>query len=64
MLVEPVFATPDEYWNIYDVYEMQAKRLYFCASNKYDFLEGAELGGPGREIDKRIMAELKRKRNL
>lgn len=35
-----IFPTPADYWNIYDVYETQAKRLYFCASNKYDFLDG------------------------
>lgn len=59
-----IFSTPADYWNIYDVYETQAKRLYFCASNKYDFLDGRRSEEPGTEIDKRIMAELKRKRNL
>lgn len=41
----------------------KAKRLYYCASNKYDFLRGRS-EERGTEIDKRIMAELKRKRNL
>lgn len=38
----------------------EAKRLYLCASNKYDFLRrgGAESKGRARKIDKRITSRV------